>query len=79
MPILWVLEWSFPSLGLSILQKTSLYCLFLIKVMPICFRGQDNLLGGQFWAMDIFILLGGQSNLLGVGEYYQSSSRSKQG
>ena len=32
--------------------------------MPI-FCGQDNLLGGQFWAMGRFNLLGGQSNLLG--------------
>ena len=29
------------------------------------FCGQDNLLGGQFWAMDGFDLLGGQINLLG--------------
>ena len=29
------------------------------------FCGQDNLLGGQFWAMGRFNLLGGQSNLLG--------------
>ena len=29
------------------------------------FCGQDNLLGGQFWAMDMFNLLGGQRNLQG--------------
>ena len=29
------------------------------------FCGQDNLLGGQFWAMGRFNLLGGQNNLLG--------------
>ena len=28
--------------------------------------GQDNLLGGQLWAMGRFNLLGGQSNLLGT-------------
>ena len=27
--------------------------------------GQDNLLGGQFWAVGRFNLLGGQNNLLG--------------
>ena len=27
--------------------------------------GQENLLGGQFWVMGRFNLLGGQSNLLG--------------
>ena len=36
--------------------------------MPIFFFffffGQDNLLGGQFWAMGRFNLLGGQSDLL---------------
>ena len=29
-----------------------------------CFCGQDNFLGGQFWAMGRFNLLGGQTNLL---------------
>ena len=29
------------------------------------FCGQDHLLGGQFWAMGRFNLLGGLSNLLG--------------
>ena len=29
------------------------------------FCGQNNLLGGQFWAMGRFNLLGGQSKLLG--------------
>ena len=52
-------------LGLVNFAKTSLNCLFLIKVMPIFFCGQDSLLGGQFWAMGRFNLLGGQSNLLG--------------
>ena len=28
------------------------------------FCGQDDLLGGQFWAMNRFNLLGGQNNLL---------------
>ena len=45
--------------------KTSINCLFLIIMIPIFFCGQDNLLGGQFWAMDGFDLLGGQINLLG--------------
>ena len=36
-------------------------------VVPILFFcGQDNLLGGQFWAMGRLNLLGGQNNLLGV-------------
>ena len=42
-----------------------LICLFVIIIVPIIFCGQDNLLGGQFWAMGRFNLLGGQSNLLG--------------
>ena len=29
------------------------------------FYGQDDLLGGQFWAMGRFYSLGGQNNLLG--------------
>ena len=33
-------------------------------MVPISFCGQDTLLGGHFWAMGRFNLLGGQSNLL---------------
>ena len=63
-PILGVLEWDFPC-GVSQFWKTlGLNCLFLINLVPIC-CGQDNLLGGQFWAMGRLNLLGGQINLLG--------------
>ena len=48
--------------GLANFAKT---CLFLIIMLPIFFCGQDNLLGGQFWAMDRLNLLGGQIILLG--------------
>ena len=34
-------------------------------IVPFLFCGQVILLGGQFWAMGRFDLLGGQSNLLG--------------
>ena len=62
--ILGVLEWGF-SFGVSQLCKNScLNCLFWIVVVPI-FCGQDNLLGGQFWAMGRLNLLGAQTNLLG--------------
>ena len=44
----------------------------LSSQLPVCDNhtayfscGQDNLLGGQFWAMGRYNLLGGQSNLLG--------------
>ena len=33
--------------------------------MVFFFCGQDNLLGGEFWAMGRFNLLGGQSNSQG--------------
>ena len=42
----------------------ALSCLLVIILVPIFFCGQDNLLGGQFWAMGRF-KLGGQNNLLG--------------
>ena len=49
-------------------------CLFVIIIVPFFFCVQDNLLGGQFWAMGRFNLLGGQSNLLGkVGKCPPSS------
>ena len=55
-------------LGYSQLCKNlCLNCLFLtqflIIVVPIFFCEQDNLLGGQFWAMGRLNLLGGQINL----------------
>ena len=66
LPILQVRKWGFQLWSLSIFHK------FRSK-LPICndhsvyffFCGQDNLLGGQFWAMGMLNLLGGQSNLLG--------------
>ena len=42
-----------------------LNCLFVIIKVTIFFRGQDYLLGGQFWAIGRFNLLSGQSNILG--------------
>ena len=52
----------------------SKFCTKLGLKMSVCenrssyfFCGHDNLLGGQFWAMGIFNLLGGQNNLL-VGQ-----------
>ena len=63
--IMGVLEWGFP-LRVSQLCKNiaGLNCLLLIIVVPT-FCGQDNLLGGKFWAMGRLNLLGGQINLLG--------------
>ena len=65
MPIRWVFEWG-SQLGVSqFCTNLGLNCLFLIlKVHIFFFCGQDNLLGGQFWAMGRSDLLGGQSNLL---------------
>ena len=64
LPILGVLKWVFPFGVSQFCKNLSLNSLFLIIVV-LFFCGQDNLLGGQFWAMDRFNLLGGQINLLG--------------
>ena len=64
LPIRRVLEWGF-QLGVSqFCMNLGQNCLFVIITVPIFFCGQDNLPGGQFWAMGRFNLLGGQSNLL---------------
>ena len=48
-------------LGVSQLcTNLSLKFLFVIIIVPVFFCGQDNLLGGQFWAVGRFNLLGGQ-------------------
>ena len=67
--ILRVLEWGF-QLGISqFCTNLGLNCLFVIIIGAFCFvfspvdktGGQDNLLGGQFWAMGRFNILGGQT------------------
>ena len=38
--------------------------MFVIITVPILFYEQDNLVGGQFWTVGRFDLLGEQNNLL---------------
>ena len=63
LPILWVLEWSFP-LGVSQFGKNKSKLPIFNNSDAHFFCWQDNLLGGQLWAMGRFDLLGGQINLL---------------
>ena len=64
LPILGCLSGFYP-FGISqFCNNLGLNFLFLIIWCPF-FCGQDNLLGGQFWAMGRLNLLGGQINLLG--------------
>ena len=56
-------ECGFPFGLVSFAKKN--FCLNCLLCCCPLFCGQDNLLGGQFWAMGRLNLLGGQINLLG--------------
>ena len=64
LPNLWVLEWSFPLEASQFRKNKSKLPIFNNSDARL-FCGQDNLLGGQFWALGRFDLLNGQVNLLG--------------
>ena len=62
LPIPGVLEWGF-QLGVSqFCTNLGLNCLFLVIMVSIFFSVGKITVGGQFWAMGRFNLLGGQSN-----------------
>ena len=60
-----MLEWGFQLLVSQFCTNLGLNCIFVINHRAYFCCGQDNLLGGQFWVIGRFNLLGGQSNLLG--------------
>ena len=65
LPILRVLGWGFQLGVRQFYTNFGLNCLFVIIFNAYYFSGQDNLLGGQFWAMGRLNVLGGQNNLPG--------------